>query len=160
MAGGSNGYRAALVGRQLTQGLISSSRGTAGSPPFISFSTSYPEQNSDLSQIKTFGGGSTDRTGRDLEQSLPCRAVLFCQRVGSHQRLVDLFRSARNLAARGAGASCRIQSCPVGIDPKIAPQIRNAKEVPEPFGDSRSATSPYSLLHSLTVASTIVWKEL
>ena len=44
MAGGSNGYRAALVRRQLTPGLISSLPGTAGLPPFISFSTSYPEQ--------------------------------------------------------------------------------------------------------------------
>jgi hypothetical protein len=43
MADGSNGYRAALVRHQLTPGLISSLPGTAGSPPFISFSTSYPE---------------------------------------------------------------------------------------------------------------------
>jgi hypothetical protein len=46
MAGGSNGYRATLVRRQLTPGLISSSPGTAGLPPFISFSTSYPELDS------------------------------------------------------------------------------------------------------------------
>jgi hypothetical protein len=43
MAGGSNGCRAALVRRQLTPGLISSLPGTAGLPPFISFSTNYPE---------------------------------------------------------------------------------------------------------------------
>ena len=43
MAGASNGYRAALVRRQLTRGLISSLPGTAGSQPFISFSTSSPE---------------------------------------------------------------------------------------------------------------------
>jgi hypothetical protein len=46
MAGGSNGYRAALVSRQLTPGLISSLPRTAGLPPFISFSTSYPELDS------------------------------------------------------------------------------------------------------------------
>jgi hypothetical protein len=46
MAAGSNGYRAALVMRQLTPGLISSLPGTAGLPPFISFSTSYPELHS------------------------------------------------------------------------------------------------------------------
>ena len=46
MAGGSNGYRAVLVRRQLTPGLISSLPGTAGLPPFISFSTSYPELDS------------------------------------------------------------------------------------------------------------------
>jgi hypothetical protein len=43
MAVGSNGYRAALVRRQLTPGLISSLPGTAGLPQFISFSTNYPE---------------------------------------------------------------------------------------------------------------------
>ncbi len=43
MAVASNGYRAALVKHLLTPGLISSSSGTAGLPPFISFSTSYPE---------------------------------------------------------------------------------------------------------------------
>jgi hypothetical protein len=41
MAVGFNGYRAAMVRRQLTPGLISSFPGTAGLPPFISFSTSY-----------------------------------------------------------------------------------------------------------------------
>src|SRR5215469_10065296 len=46
MAGGSNRYRAALVRRQVTPGLISSFPGTAGLPPFISFSTSYPELDS------------------------------------------------------------------------------------------------------------------
>ena len=43
MVGGSNGYQAALARRQLTLGLISSLPGMAGLPPFISFSTSYPE---------------------------------------------------------------------------------------------------------------------
>ena len=46
MADGSLGYRAGLAMRQPTPGLISSSPGTAGLPPFISFSTSYPELNS------------------------------------------------------------------------------------------------------------------
>jgi hypothetical protein len=45
MAGGSDGYRAALVRRQLTLGLISSSPGMAGLLPFISFSASYPERD-------------------------------------------------------------------------------------------------------------------
>ena len=42
MEDGSNGYRAALVTRQRTPGLTSSLPMTAGLPPFISFSTSYP----------------------------------------------------------------------------------------------------------------------
>ena len=41
-----NGYRAALVRRQLTPGVISSLPGTAGLPPFIFFSTRYPELDS------------------------------------------------------------------------------------------------------------------
>src|SRR6266511_2853651 len=48
MGGGSNGYRAALMRRQRMPGLISSLPATAGLPPFISFSTSYPELDSDL----------------------------------------------------------------------------------------------------------------
>src|SRR5258708_25062162 len=43
MAGWSAGYRAARVRRQLTPGPISSLRRTAGVPPFISFSTNYPD---------------------------------------------------------------------------------------------------------------------
>ena len=52
MAGGSDGYRAALMRRQLTPGLISSSPGMAGLLPFISFSTSYPELD-DLRRCET-----------------------------------------------------------------------------------------------------------
>jgi hypothetical protein len=46
MAGASNGYRAAVVRRQLTPGPTSSLPGTARLPPFICFSTSYPELGS------------------------------------------------------------------------------------------------------------------
>src|SRR5437870_637226 len=48
MAAGSNGYRAALVSRQPTPGLISSLPETAGLLQFISFSTSYRELDSAL----------------------------------------------------------------------------------------------------------------
>jgi len=44
IAGGSSGYRAALVWRQLTPGLISSLPGRAGLPPFIFSSTSYRDE--------------------------------------------------------------------------------------------------------------------
>jgi hypothetical protein len=40
------GYRAILVSRQRTRGLISSLPATAGLPPFISFSTSYSKLDS------------------------------------------------------------------------------------------------------------------
>jgi hypothetical protein len=43
MPGWSHGYRAALTTCLLTQEPISSLRGTGGSKPSISFSTSYPE---------------------------------------------------------------------------------------------------------------------
>jgi hypothetical protein len=52
MADASHGYRAALARRQLTPGLISSLRATGGSPPFISFSTSYPELKSEVHMKK------------------------------------------------------------------------------------------------------------
>ena len=58
MAGGSDGYRAALVRRQLTPGLISSLPETAALQQFISFSTSYPE-------LEDFGRSETG----------PCRVV-------------------------------------------------------------------------------------
>jgi uncharacterized protein (DUF302 family) len=53
MAGGSNGYQADLVSRPLTPGLISSLPGTAGLPPFISFSTSYPKLDSAVMNTQT-----------------------------------------------------------------------------------------------------------
>ncbi len=43
MSVGSTGYRAVLVRRQLTSGLILLLPERAGLPPFISFSISYPE---------------------------------------------------------------------------------------------------------------------
>src|SRR6266478_2536255 len=46
MAGRSAGYQAARVRRQLTPGPISSLPGTAGLPPFIFFSTNYPDLDS------------------------------------------------------------------------------------------------------------------
>src|SRR5947209_19581153 len=51
MAGWSAGYQAARVRRQLTPGLISSLPGTAGLPPFISFSTSYGELDSAVRRL-------------------------------------------------------------------------------------------------------------
>jgi hypothetical protein len=71
MAGGSNGYRAALVRHQLTPGLISSLPGTAGSPPFISFSISYPE----LPLMRNCTGSPT-RTRGEARNAL-ARAVFF-----------------------------------------------------------------------------------
>ena len=61
MAGGSNGYRAALVRHQLTPGLISSFPGTAGLPRFISFSTSYlelPDVDADLRLLNDLVGAT------------------------------------------------------------------------------------------------------
>src|SRR5258705_10792855 len=60
----SNGYRAALVRHPLTPGLISSSSGTAGLPPFISFSTSYPELPPVLNCMARRGQGAGDRRGQ------------------------------------------------------------------------------------------------
>ena len=64
MADGSNGYRAALVSRQLTPGLISSLPGTGRLPLSISFSTSCPD-------LESTGRGSScdvdaERHGADV----------------------------------------------------------------------------------------------
>jgi SnoaL-like domain len=53
MAGGFGGSRAVLVRRQLTPGLISSLPATAGLPPYISFSTSYPELSKETCFMST-----------------------------------------------------------------------------------------------------------
>ena len=71
MPGGSNGCRAALVGRQLTAGRISSLSGTAGLPPFISFSTSYPE----LPPVPRRCKGAQLRV-RDLDLRIDFRAIV------------------------------------------------------------------------------------
>src|SRR2546430_9354076 len=55
MAGGSNGYRAGLVRRQLTPELISSLPGTAGLRPSISFWTGYPESERALCLVLLIG---------------------------------------------------------------------------------------------------------
>jgi hypothetical protein len=51
MAGASNGYRVAQVRRPLTPGLTSSLPGMAELPPFISFSTRYPELDSAVRRL-------------------------------------------------------------------------------------------------------------
>ncbi len=61
MAVASNGYRAALVRHLPTPGLISSSSGTAGLPPFISFLTSYPELPPVPNCMARRGQGAGDR---------------------------------------------------------------------------------------------------
>ena len=82
MAGGFNGYRAALVRRELTPGLISSLPGTAGLPPCISCSTSYPE----LPPMPKCSSRRTPRctySGRD--------GPLEWRQVTDAARAVDLF---------------------------------------------------------------------
>src|SRR5437899_6165450 len=63
-AGGSNGYRAALVRRQLTPALISLLPGTAGLPPCISFSTSQPELPPMPNCMARRGQGAGNRRGQ------------------------------------------------------------------------------------------------
>jgi hypothetical protein len=67
MADGSSGYRAALVGRQLTPGLISSLPETAGLLQFISFSTSYPEPDSAGALMRRIGAAESTRLTGDVD---------------------------------------------------------------------------------------------
>src|SRR6476620_4283102 len=71
MAGWSAGYQAVRVRRQLTRGPILSLPGTAGLPPFISFSTSYPELNSAVlrhtDNERFVGKQQTENLGRSLQ---------------------------------------------------------------------------------------------
>ena len=79
MAGGSNGYRAGLVSRQRTPGLISSSPGTAGLPPFISFSTSYAELPCDRRRVPA-SNEQQRATGRRGKQLSPAHELHLQQR--------------------------------------------------------------------------------
>ena len=68
MADGSHGYRAALVSRQLTPGLISSLPETAGLLQFISFSTSYPELDLPCgSLMRGIGAAESTRLTGDID---------------------------------------------------------------------------------------------
>src|SRR5689334_8383422 len=97
MAGGSNGYRVALVRRQLTPGLISSLPGTAGLPPFIFFSTSYPELDSAVRRpMRRIGDGGRNNafsvTGAEQQwfQTLPPELKQYLSSIGvENKKLAD-----------------------------------------------------------------------
>src|SRR4029453_8682570 len=78
MAGGSNGYRAAPVKRQSTRGPTSSLPGTAGLPPGISFSTSYPELDDTRSRTSPLSFACTfrEKDGLSPTRALQTIAVL------------------------------------------------------------------------------------
>src|SRR6266481_4005122 len=85
MAGGSNGYRAILVKRQPTPVLISLLPGTAGLPPFISFSTSYAELDPAVRRPVR----ALLRRGRDMGAGAPGRirnTSVFARLVASVSR--------------------------------------------------------------------------
>ena len=82
MAGGSNGYRALLVKRQLTPGLISSLSGTDGLPPFISFSRSYPA-------LGRFVAKRMNATTYELESS-------HVPMLAKPNQVLDVIRAAAN----------------------------------------------------------------
>src|SRR6266478_6258829 len=73
--------QAPRVRRQLTRGPISSLPGTAGLPPFISFSTSYPELNSVVlrhTDNERFVGKPEVILGLSLFGGQVVSALLFC----------------------------------------------------------------------------------
>ena len=72
MAGGSHGYRAALVRRQLTPGLISSLPATAELPPYISSSTSFPDLASLVRDPLLHTGPASSTISPLLHLNRPC----------------------------------------------------------------------------------------
>ena len=101
MAGGSSGYRVAPVRRPLTPGLISSLSGTAGLPPFISFSTSYPERP----RVAPFGWQRQPNVTREM---LPYESNSMLQRQ-CHER-----RSRQNtVESRHAASHKRLAVEPI-----------------------------------------------
>src|SRR6266849_5913315 len=79
MAGWSAGYQAARVRRQHTLVLISSLPGTAGLPPFIFFSTNYPDLDSAVLRHRDnerFVGAT-----RKLCQRLAAPVTWLCNRL-------------------------------------------------------------------------------
>ena len=107
MPGVSNGYRVGLVSRQLTPGLISSLLGTAGLPPFISFSTSYPELDSAV--IKTLTRRiNVERVTVTSRKSLQDVLSKFDAAVG-HPDIQEFWKSM-NAAATTAEMESVVQS--------------------------------------------------
>jgi len=86
MRGVSNGYLAGLVRRQLTPGLISSLLGTAGLPPFISFSISYPE-------LERFVAKRMKATTHELESS-------HVPMLSKPNQVLDVIRAAAQSASK------------------------------------------------------------
>jgi hypothetical protein len=97
MAGGSNGYRAAPVRRQLTPGLISSLPETAGLPPFISFSTSYPEllDSARPAAQDRIRAGENHSSPHTVQQGAPVTAADLVQKI-----LADVNRIRRTVMAK------------------------------------------------------------
>src|SRR5438034_9712629 len=79
---GLDGYRVDVVRRQLTPGLISSLLGTAGLPPFISFSISYPE-------LEGFVAKRMKATTHELESS-------HVPMLSKPNQVLDVIRAAAN----------------------------------------------------------------
>jgi hypothetical protein len=112
MAVASNGYRAALVKHLLTPGLISSSSGTAGLPPFISFSTSYPELRPVPNCMARRGqGAGTAARPRCFNggSGIEARRTIRCSRPRGAGRLLG---GGRSLSPRAAAEFCRSAQIP------------------------------------------------
>jgi predicted lactoylglutathione lyase len=84
MAGGFNGYRAALVRRLRTLVLISSLPGTAGLPPFISFSTSCAKL--DTAPRRSLARGSATRESKNMIDHVILTVSDFKRSVGFYAK--------------------------------------------------------------------------
>lgn len=107
MAGGSNGYRAALVRRRLMPGLISSSLGTARFPPSISFSTSCPKPAVARFLLRRAAQGTHDEDRFSISSSRCCASSnirSISRRVRSSTTLRSRF-SYRSILRRRSSIS-------------------------------------------------------
>src|SRR6266849_3401041 len=135
MAGWSAGYQAARVRRQLTPGPISSSPGTAGLPPFISFSTSYRELDSAVRRpMRRIGKRreTGDRREAPLKRDLSSRLGMAPDLVAAGTGTVELETKRSETAGNfPVGKSCeashlrdRNRNPEFALRPNLAPEHR------------------------------------
>jgi hypothetical protein len=160
MAGGSNGYRAALVRLQLTPGLISSLPRKAGLPPFISFSTSYRELDSAVRRtMRRIGNGSSSDNTRPLDctgGSAVSPSKSFAPRTISSARPRPTSSGRRSVAPPPGFTPTPTSGWPSRVFSRDAKRMSQArtKAMPIKTPDPRFRNYPYHYSDNLTPQET------